>query len=304
MDTTTGIISSSTRRFVEVFLHNGQEILATASRKFPDLVPGDRVELTLGNPSKEQANIVKVFERSNCLKRSYFSKSKMLAANISRLWLVCAPPPLFNTIAIDRTLAAATEQDIPCTLIANKCDLESFTEIEQALDYYSKSLNIPVIKTSALTNAGLSECHRELTNSKIVVATGISGVGKSSILSKILDKDIRTSQTSSKTGQGRQTTSSAKGHLLTTSENRSSSPLLVDLPGIQSFGVSHIQLNELSKIMPDIKNFSEACKFDNCSHIKEKECNVKAALDEGLLLKSRYLSFLDMQKEIEKSNSY
>ncbi len=299
----SGIITSSTRRFVGIYSNIGEEIQATASRKFNDLLPGDRVDFILSESANKQAYITNLGERTNCLKRSYFGKSKLLAANVQELWVVIAPPPLFNSKALDRTLAVAHSESIAVKILANKCDLVESSILKKTLEYYDK-IGVPTIKTSALLGKGIDDCKRAIEEANVIVVTGISGVGKSSILKCILGEEIRTGQVSEKTGQGKQTTSSAQGYLYRPKDNHLDVHLLIDLPGIQSFGVSHLDKFSLSGLMQDINKYSESCKFDNCSHIKEEDCGVKKALGNGLILPSRYESFLEMTQEILDSKKY
>ena len=278
----SGIITSSTRRFVGIVNSAGKEVLATASRKFSDLIPGDKVQFIQSGIGENQAHITSLEDRTNCLKRSYFGKSKLLAANVKELWVVIAPPPLFNSKALDRTLAVAHSEDIPVKILANKSDLDTSSKLNEILDYYNE-LGVPTIRTSALLGHGIEECYRAIEKANIVVVTGISGVGKSSILKCILGEEIRIGQVSEKTGQGKQTTSSAQGYLYRPKNNLSNVHLLIDLPGIQSFGVSHLDKDSISYLMQDINKYSKSCKFDNCSHIKEINCGVRQALEKGLL---------------------
>jgi ribosome biogenesis GTPase len=298
------VVTSSTRRFVSIINSKKEELLATASRKLGDLIPGDKVLYNTAAFGDEQAYVHSVEPRKNCLSRSYFGKSKLLAANISELWITIAPPPLFNSKALDRTLAVAFSENIPTKILANKSDLSSFCLLSETLEYY-ENIGIPVIKTSTLTGEGIDKCCNLIEYSEIVVVTGISGVGKSSLLKKILKKDIRTGQVSDKTGQGKQTTSVAQAYIY---DNPSANPnqlqLVIDLPGIQSFGVSHLNEESLISLIPDILKYSKNCKFDNCSHLKEVQCGVKEALAQGKILTSRYESFLEMLEEIRKSNKF
>ncbi len=298
-----GIVLSSTRRFVGIADNSGKDILATASRKFNDLIPGDKVHFVHSETSEDQAYITQVDERTNCLKRSYFGKSKLLAANINEVWIVIAPPPLFNSKALDRTIAVANSENIAVRIIANKSDLSSSSELDEILSYY-ESTGCATVKTSAKHKSGIQECYTAIENSEIIVVTGISGVGKSSILKCILGEDIRVGQVSEKTGQGKQTTSSAQGYQYCSPKNPSKPHLLIDLPGIQSFGVSHLSVDSISSLMPDIAKYATNCKFDNCSHVKEVDCGVKVALTTGDLRQSRYDSFLEMTQEIKDASKH
>ncbi len=317
-----GHITSSTRQFVTLVDSSGASFLGKRSAREMELSPGDVVSFQKPNDldGNSEVDILNVEERKNCLKRSYFGKTKVLASNLDCLWIVTAPPPLFNALAIDRTLLAATAEGIPVVLIANKDDLNGYSEIKSTLEYY-KNICKDVYFVSAKSGSNISILKSLLENEVSTTAvTGISGVGKSSLLKRLLSLSdnelIRVDDVSEKTGQGRQTTSTGMGYLLSkeliagciSAENEENSDLcssmIIDLPGIQSYGVSHLSESQIKKSMSDIFEISLDCKFSDCKHDKEPFCEVKNALKDGRLLESRIYSQQDMINEVKKSNAF
>lgn len=302
-----GVALYTSRRFIRVFSpFDNQYYLGTFSRHL-EITPGDVVKFTYDNKSTEsQIAIDEIVDRKNLLKRSYDKKTKLLAANLSQLWLVTAPPPLCNTTAIDRTLTSASVQNIQTRLIANKSDLENHKEFMTDLSLYS-DLVTDINPTCAITKNGITELKSTISKHKIniLTITGISGVGKSSLISAMYpDLDIKSGDVSLRTGQGKQTTSASIGYVVDSDLNAKSFTLLIDLPGIQNYGISHLSQSDIIENMPDILSHATNCKFRDCKHKKEPQCAVISAIESGELAKSRYLSFCDMISELESLKEY
>lgn len=312
-DSSIGIVLTSSRRFAHLLDSSGAVILGTLASRKVEVAVGDYVEFQARTVSADEtsAEIIKIIDRKNLLKRSYERKTKLLAANLDMLFIVTAPPPLCNLLAIDRVLCAATSESIPVTIIANKADLYTYSELETIISYYEK-ISIPVLRTSALKEKGLNDIRNIVSDedNRIFAFAGISGVGKSSLIKAMFpDLLIRTGDVSEKTGQGKQTTSSAQGHPLSfeikdSSKSESMQSILIDLPGIQQYGVSHLAIENIQHGMPDINEQAQSCRFSDCTHDKEPGCSVKEALQSGIITQSRFDSYQDMRKEILTHTSY
>jgi len=266
-----------------------------ASRKMKALI-GDRVEYFLTENNK--AVVEKILPRTNCFKRSYGNKTKNLAANIDQLFLVTAPKPLFSPFVIDRVLAAAHSQSIECTLVLNKSDL-NLEETKSLLDYY-KDLGFRVLHTNTVNEGGASELEEciKASNYKAAALIGVSGVGKTSLLNVLCPQaQARTGEVSERSGKGKQTTSMSKGYYYSKHNNKQI--LLIDLPGIQNFGISHLRKEQIRDSFIEFGEQKNNCKFNNCAHIEEPECEILKAIEQGTISKERYNSYLEMLQEIE-----
>lgn len=289
------VLSAGRRRLTALLEKQILELLL--ERKFSSLVPGDLLVLT-----EDKSNILKVQPRKNLIQRSYFNKTKEIVANLDELWIVTAPHPLFNTTVLDRCLSLAESQNLQTVIIFNKQDLD-YSLIKQHINYYQKVAN-RVLLSDTKTSDGFKEIEDYLANSeaKSLALCGVSGVGKSSILERLLpDAPIRTSSVSQKTGQGRQTTSHAQGYLYQT---ESQEKIVFDLPGIQSFGLTHFDEYELKFYFREFQKFAVDCEYKDCQHILEPVCGVKKAIDQQKILTSRYESYKNILKEIEKAKAY
>ncbi len=306
----SGIVLSSSRRFVEIIDSSQNTYLGSLASRKLEAAPGDRVNFTLNKRTSEEtfADIHSIDKRKNLLKRSYERKTKLLAANLDILFIVTAPPPIFNTTSIDRMLCAAASENIKTVLIANKTDISEFKKVTSSLEYY-EGLGVQVVRTNALDGHGIPDIIKLISRegNSIYAFSGVSGVGKSTILSKIFPGHIiRTGDVSEKTGQGKQTTSSAQGYILPFSDNLPSEfpSILVDLPGIQQFGLSHLDIEDIQNFMPDMNRLRTNCKFNDCQHLQEPACAIKSALETGEILESRFISYKEVIKEIKSSTSY
>lgn len=295
----TSIVVSATRRYVFIALPDGTRVRAKLRPKLDDVAVGDRVTWSSDGSSK---TITAVLPRRNLLSRSFRGTTKRLAANVDLAVIVTAPPPLFNAKFIDRVLAVTGSEGVPALLVINKSDLGRSQCDEIAQRYSSVTTSLVV---SAHSNEGLAALQEILRDPalKIVTLAGVSGVGKTTILSSLVPSlELRVREVSPKTGQGRQTTSQAIGFDYPRGEGANA--LLVDLPGIQSFGVTHLSKEQILSSFTEFTALVSECEYSNCSHIAELVCGVKRGLEMGSVAKSRYDSYLDMINELELAREY
>jgi ribosome biogenesis GTPase len=311
----SGKVITTTRRSAHVMIEtvNGTQIInASISNQIRGICVGDVVScslekeynldhLTTRKNNDNRGLLRTIKPRHNCLFRSYGNKRKNVCANVDLALIITAPGILGNTIFIDRILCTCTIENIPTALIINKSDLQEPTEL---LEIYS-GLDTSIIVSSAETGEGISIIHNLLMNHELntVVLCGISGVGKSSLVNVLMpDVSRRIQEVSRKTGQGQQTTSQAEGFLM--SRDGCNPLLVVDTPGVQNFGLSHLSEEECRAGFSDLSSLGAECEFRNCKHIEEKNCAVLSAIENDELPITRYESYLNVLHEIELAKKY
>ena len=242
---------------------------------------GDFVEISKLND--KSGVIEKVQSRRNLLLRP-------LVANVDRVILTFAfDAPKLHPLLLNRFLVLAEKSALDEVIICvNKIDLAA---AENFLSEYESLYK--VLRVSALTGAGLDEL-RKILSSGVTVFAGASGVGKSSLLNAV-DKTLRlkVGKVSEKILRGKHTTRIAE--LLAFGDG-----FLVDTPGFSAVDLSGagIDKNNLRGCFKEFAPFANACKFMNCSHSHEPDCAVKAAVDNGQILRERYESYLTLLGEV------
>lgn len=240
-------------------------------------VVGDRVALS-GDTSETVgalARIVRVEERSSLLRRSADDSDlveRVIVANADQMAIVIAaanPEP--RTRLVDRYLAAAYDAGLSPILVITKTDLQDPSEFLQNF----ASLAIPVIQTRS-DEPNLDELHKLLTG-HVTVTVGHSGVGKSTLVNALAPHaDRATGKVNDVTGRGRHTSSSARAIDL-------GDGWIIDTPGVRSFGLGHIDPDNLVKSFSDLWEFAKDCPRD-CSHeAQAPDCELDIAIREGNL---------------------
>lgn len=298
-DSSEALVLSTNRRWVTLCTPDNRTIQGKLSSKSLDVTIGDKVSYS---SKGDEAFVEGLVQRKNCLTRSYRDSSRDLAANLDRLLVICAVAPLFNSTFVDRITTAALASDIPVTLIVNKIDLGVENTVEQ-IELY-EAIGFSVLKISAKKGDSFNELIKLLENPelKAVALAGVSGVGKTTILNKLIPNIEKRTGDVSRTGQGKQTTTQPEGFLY--GRRGSKSLLMIDLPGVQQFGVSHLSNEGVRSGFPEFLKLQEQCEFSNCLHRNETRCQVKAALDDGLIANSRYQSYISMLDEVAAARAY
>lgn len=262
------------------------------------LAVGDRVQLASAGPG--ETRIVAVAARTSALTRDAsvgeLAQAHVLAANIDRVVIVCTPAePPFRPRLIDRYLVAASRDGLPALVCLNKTDLGAGVEVERSLAGY-EALGVAVARTSAVTGDGVDDLRERIAGGTSIF-TGHSGVGKSSLLNALepgLALMVGTvTESTAGQGKGRHTTSSARLVPLSTPET-----LVVDTPGIRSFGLRGIAPAELGRHFPDIAALAPGCGYRDCLHAAEPGCAVRSAAHEDDFLRERVRSYKGMLGEL------
>jgi len=257
------------------------------------VVVGDLVEVVgvdVKNP-ENMARIVKVKERKNSLQKSADdseSVERSLVSNIDMVAIVVAtsePEP--NPRLIDRTVIAARLANAQPIIIATKTDVESSEKLSQMY----QALDIPVISMNKTTN--LDEL-LDLLEGKTTVLIGPSGVGKSTLVNRLVpDAGRRTGEVNDVTGQGKHTSTSAYALKV------NSKTWIIDTPGIRSFGLAHASVEEILEGFPDLIQATTQCQ-KGCTH-QDTSCAIEAVAFENPALLPRLDSFRRLLASLETS---
>ena len=259
---------------------------------------GDHVTLVPNNEGT--AFITEIADRRNYIirKASNLSKqSHIIAANVDQAMLVVTVNyPQTSTTFIDRFLASAEAYRIPVVLIFNKVDIlddDELRYLDMMINLY-ETVGYECRSISAERGDGV-ETVMQLLEGKVTVLSGNSGVGKSTLINRLLpDANLRTSEISDAHNTGMHTTTFSEMLPLP------SGGYIIDTPGIKGFGTFNIEPEELSGYFKEIFHFSRDCRFSNCTHTHEPGCAVLKAVEDHYIAASRYQSYLSMLEDKEE----
>lgn len=297
-----GTVVKSTGSWYLVRLADGTTIECRIRGKFRlegirttnPLAVGDVVQVEAGNDGYV---ITGIEPRRNYIIRKSTNLSKeahIIASNVDQALLIATiSHPATSTVFIDRFLATAEAYNIPAVLVFNKIDLYSEEEKELLGGYMwiYKQIGYPCYAVSAATGEGVPEIGA-LLKDKTTVLSGLSGVGKSSLVNRIEPElHLKTAVLSDAHDAGKHTTTFAEMFPL------SQGGYIVDTPGLRSFGMIDMKKEEISHFFPEIFAEAECCRFYNCTHTHEPGCAVLEAVETGKISESRYVSYLSMMEE-------
>ena len=288
------IVSSFGRQFIVETATNERYNAVTRGKK-TEYVVGDRVMLDIIN--QQQAQISELIPRRNLVYRSDRNRSKIIASNVDQIIIVCAIKPNFNRGFLDSCLLSAESSGIKPLIVINKIDLpESLAFSAEIIQLYQHTLGYPVITLSAT-----HDCHELqpylLNQSSLLI--GQSGMGKSTITNAICPAantrigDITKYETS-----GAHTTTNATLYHIDTNSQ------LIDCPGLQEFGLFHIELDQLAEYFPEMRNHLGQCKFMNCRHLQEPQCLIRQLVEDGTIDTARYAFYQRIAAALKTKKLY
>ncbi len=256
---------------------------------------GDRVHFDVETTGDETVGLIdEIVERRNYIIRKSVKLSKqthIIAANVDLVFLmITLKNPKTYTIFIDRFLATAEAYDIETVLLFNKIDMYEPSELEEVrewMDIY-QAIGYSCLLISAKSGEGVAEV-KQLMGGKTSMFAGHSGVGKSTLVNQIAPGiNIKTTEISEQHLQGQHTTTFAEMYDLDFGAR------IIDTPGIKGFGIVDMEKDEIGDYFREFFRLKSDCKFNNCIHIDEPKCAVKAALEKGEISESRYRSYVQM----------
>lgn len=297
-ETMQGLVVRSTAGFVDVRI-DGDVVQARMRGRLKNTprttdlcVIGDQVMVS--QPDEQSFVVVEVLPRATRFSRRQPGrgprKEDVLVANLDQLMITfCHGRPALNIRLLDRFLVIAEHQHIQPVIVMNKADLRGARDPSWQRVY--ESIGYPVLTVSAGTGEGMGTLTAALQG-KISAFVGPSGVGKSSLINRILpDLDLSIASVSEHHGKGRHATRVASLYALP------EGGFLADTPGIRELGTWALPVEHLDQCFPELTVYREQCAFRSCSHTHEPQCAVVDAVNAGFVDPARYESYVRLREE-------
>ena len=271
------VVAAHGRQYV-VEIADGTLLPCFPRGKKSEVACGDRVAIQRTAP--DQGVIDSILPRSSLLYRSNEIRQKLIAANVDQLVIVVATEPSFSDELITRALIAAESEEIEPLIVLNKCDLADKLPAARAQLAVFASLGYRIVELSARDHA---EDLRPELHGYTSVLVGQSGMGKSTLVNALLpEARAATREISAALDSGKHTTTHATlYHLDAYSE-------LIDSPGLQEFGLGHLDRQEIEYAFREFRPYLGKCRFRDCHHNREPDCALIAAVDAGNIDKRRF----------------
>jgi ribosome biogenesis GTPase len=268
---------------------DGSRLSVTGKRKHGLIVVGDEVALK-GDGASVQ--IDELLDRDTTLARTDRNGvAKPLAANVTQLVIVCAPLPAFDLLLIDQYLVAASAIGVGAVLVVNKVDLltNESQPMADTVNRLYRDIGTTVLNCSAQQPDTIAPLRRALQD-QVSILVGQSGVGKSTLLTSLVDDpDIRTGAISEQSGLGRHTTTVAVWYDLR------DGGAIIDSAGVRQFGLDHLQAVDIQSGFREIATAAVDCRFNDCMHLQEPGCAVREQLDQQRIHASRFNNFCKLR---------
>ncbi len=295
-----GLVIKNTGSWYTVLTDGGETVDCKIKGKFRlmeirstnPVAVGDRVTIEIG--ADKAAYITEIRDRCNYIVRKSPNLSKqshIIAANVDQACLVVTVNrPQTSTTFIDRFLASAEAYRVPVILLFNKTDLLSDEELEyQRMMIHLYETVGYVCKAVSAIDDGVCGTLKPVLQDKITLFSGNSGVGKSTLLNRLIPGlNLRTAEISQVHNTGMHTTTFSEMLRLPYGG------WAIDTPGIKGFGTFDMEPGEICGYFKEIFKFSKDCRFSNCTHTHEPGCAVRKAVEEHYIAESRYASYLSM----------
>lgn len=251
---------------------------------------GDQVVFSISDPLLKKGSIEQISGRSSLLVRPAVANVNQLVA------VMAAKSPDPDLLLLDKLLITAEKNEMKAVLCINKIDLDIQGRSEAVRKDYSLA-GYTVIQTSSKANTGFDELKAALKG-HISVFAGQSGVGKSTILNRILNTMVmKTGSISDKIERGKHTTRHAE--LIQLEDGG----YVADTPGFSSFELAGISYSKLQYYFPEFADHLGGCRFTGCSHISEPDCGVKQAVEEKTVSRDRYERYVELYSILKQEDS-
>lgn len=254
---------------------------------------GDRVGIE--RDGADQGVIVRLHERRSLLFRRDQWREKLIAANATQVAIVVATEPSFSDELISRCIAAAEDQALSVAIVLNKIDIEAPLAGARTLLGPFRRLGYPLVELSARHDANAL---RAQLAGQTTVLVGQSGMGKSTLVNALVpDAGAATREHSIVLDAGKHTTTHTRLYRVSTDA------WLIDSPGLQVFGLAHLTFGGLERTFVELRPMLGRCRFRDCRHVAEPDCEVIAAAARGEIDLRRLDHFRALQRQLGAESS-
>lgn len=279
------IIEIGSNLYKAINKENGKiyELIPRGKLKKEEITPvvGDMVEFN------NQGSIESVLPR-----KVYIKRPKL--ANITQMILVVSSKdPKPDLLLLDKQIAFAEFLNVKVVIVLNKIDLDKKQQMQKIKEIY-ENIGYKVIETQAKEKFGIDELCYVISNN-INAFSGNSGVGKSTLINGIFQKELtKEGEISQKNKRGKNTTTTIKLYEI------EKNTYIADTPGFATFEISEIESKDLEKYFIEFRPFIKDCEFIGCTHIKEENCGIKQAVKEGKISLDRYERFCKIYEQLKE----
>jgi ribosome biogenesis GTPase len=291
-------VKSSTGEFIQARLKGKFKVDGITSTN--PIAVGDIVEVELEHDIENTYTIIEIYERRNYINRQSPHRKyqhHIVAANLDQSMLFATiKEPRTSQGFIDRFLLTSEAYHIPGIIVFNKADVYRQKEMETYAEWKAmyEEAGYTVFLISMEKMEGVEDVKNVLKD-KTTLLSGHSGVGKSTFINYLMPQlDLRTEEVSNWSGKGMHTTTFAEMYDLPFGGS------IIDTPGLKEFGLVDISKQELSHYFPEIRLLINDCQFNNCLHLDEPGCAVKAAVEDETIHPLRYISYVNILDTIEE----
>ncbi|HRY62189.1 MAG TPA: ribosome small subunit-dependent GTPase A [Candidatus Paceibacterota bacterium] len=253
---------------------------------------GDWVAIT--EMGEDTAVIRGILPRASMIKRKYRDRTQVIATNIDVAFVVESVNRDYNLNRFERYFAIIENGGVKPAIILNKVDLLSKEEsAEKIIELRNRFPDVDIISTSIVKNDGLDELQSYITKSKTYCFLGSSGVGKSSLINKLLGNGaIKTEHVSSYSDRGKHVTTGRQMYFL------QNGGIVIDNPGMREVGVADAGQG-IDTFFDEISCAAQRCRYNDCTHTHEPGCEVIKVVKSGELDKEKYSNYINLKKEAE-----
>ena len=279
------IIEIGSNLYKAINKENGEiyELIPRGKLKKEEITPvvGDMIEFN------NQGSIQSVLPR-----KVYIKRPKL--ANITQMILVVSSKdPKPDLLLLDKQIAFAEFLNVKVVIVLNKIDLDKKQQMQKIKEIY-ENIGYKVIETQAKEKFGIDELCYVISNN-INAFSGNSGVGKSTLINGIFQKELtKEGEISQKNKRGKNTTTTIKLYEI------EKNTYIADTPGFATFEISEIESKDLEKYFIEFRPFIKDCEFIGCTHIKEENCGIKQAVKEGKISLDRYKRFCKIYEQLKE----